>query len=561
MLRIFAPSRPAADPAAHPAAAPAVHPAASLEAGLPNHTEAQPQPPQDIRPAGVGAGAGVTVVAAHRAEPAPSADAVRNQPAPRVVDLLDSAWQKLTSAVHSLPDTSRKDEILSTATRCGKKIAKAQSAAARIEAWDLQQGHDVRISPQELLRLRADIKQCAQSVGEALADLDQLATSVRDYPDNEAPGTRAIVLMGIAGIVSALAMLVVTVACPPLGLALLGALAAGGAAGGGYLIHKLCQAASAHEGFERANGDVSGALRQSLEQARALEARFNDELAPALMRNATLRTTKDLQEFLERQMSLNRFAGDVTQRRAEWQRDITTQLHADLPRDQSELVYPCEIADERLIPPGFRDGLAALPAEQQQREIDKRLPGAIDIAINKIRAAADGNDDTFDALLYLITQRPRNAVENAAMTVLARAIGLSEAFSTAAGQKINLVQIACDESGRAIGGTITYKLYQPAPELGLNALYIMPLGAGEIMLAPEDAGLQAVATFALEGRNIKVTSLTFNATLSILAACAEMFAPEVDRLAQSGNPQDFVFDEKPAGSNVPVPGDPPAGRG
>ncbi|KAB0598292.1 hypothetical protein [Cupriavidus gilardii] len=147
------------------------------------------------------------------------------------------------------------------------------------------------------------------------------------------------------------------------------------------------------------------------------------------------------------------------------------------------------------------------------------------------------------------------------MTVLARAIGLSEAFSTAAGQKINLVQIACDESGRAIGGTITYKLYQPAPELGLNALYIMPLGAGEIMLAPEDAGLQAVATFALEGRNIKVTSLTFNATLSILAACAEMFAPEVDRLAQSGNPQDFVFDEKPAGSNVPVPGDPPAGRG
>ena len=122
------------------------------------------------------------------------------------------------------------------------------------------------------------------------------------------------------------------------------------------------------------------------------------------------------------------------------------------------------------------------------------------------------------------------------------------------------MQIACDESGRAIGGTITYKLYQPAPDIG-TALHIMPLAAGNIVPAPEDAGLRAVATFALEGRSIKITSLKFKATLSILAACAEMFAHEIDRLAQSGDPRHFVFDEKPSSSNVPVPGDLSAGGG
>lgn len=531
------------------------NPAASLPDTSSIRSEAHPQP-HEIEPSRVDA------AAANGAQHVQPTGAVEHPPAPRVIDLLDAGWQELTNAVHSLPDTSRKAEILSSAARCGKKIADAQCAAARIEAWDLQQHNDVRITRQELLRLRADIKQCAKSVGDALADLDQLATDVRDYPDNEAPGAKAILLLGIAGIASALAMLVVTVAFPPLGLVLLGALAAGGAAGGGYLIHKICQAASAHEGFERANSDVSGALRQSLEQARALEARFNDELLPALMRNAKLRSTEDLQEFFADQMALNRFAsyGDVTKQRAEWRRDLIAQLQADIPRDQSELVYPCEIANERLIPPGFGEGLAGLPVEQQQKEIRNRLPGAVDIAMEKIHAAAEGNDDTFDALLYLITQRPRSAVENAATIALARAIGLPEAITTAAGQKINLVQIACDESGRAIGGTITYKLYQPAPDIG-TALHIMPLAAGNIVPAPEDAGLRAVATFALEGRSIKITSLKFKATLSILAACAEMFAHEIDRLAQSGDPRHFVFDEKPSSSNVPVPGDLSAGGG
>lgn len=478
--------------------------------------------------------AGAHAAAADGTEQARNADAAASPPLPRVTDSLDNSWQILTTAVHALPASERKETVLSAMAQCGKKVAKAQDAAAKIEFWDTAQARELRIKHQELLRLRSEIKECSQSVTEALQDLDHLATQIDEYPDNESPSTKAMVLASIAGVAGALAMLIVTVAFPPLGLVLLGGLAFGGAAGGGYLIHKICQAASAHEGFEKANSNVSGYLRQSLEQANALERRFNSELIPALMKNANVLATEKLQEFLDAQIALAPFEqnDDSVEARQAWRNDVYQQLVKDLPRDQSELVYPCEIGGEPLLPHGRRIG------------VDE----AMTIVGKKIEAAAGDDIDTADALLYLVAQRPRNAVENAAKMAASAAIGLPSGIPIAGGSAINLVQIVCDESGKAVGGKITYKLYHPDREHGAP-LHIMPPGVGEPTLAPEDADLLATATFKLEGRNIKVTSFDFRASVSLLATCAEIYANDIHEQALSGRADQFVFPDAPLASS------------
>lgn len=477
------------------------------------------------------------------------ANSVDTPPLPRASDLLDTSLRKLSAAVHALPQADCKEAVLTAMSQCSKKVADAQNAAALIEASDLLQAHSIAVKPQELLRLRSNIRDCSRSVGEALQELDQLATNVQQYPDNETPSTKAMVLAGIASVAGALAMLVVMVAAPPLGLVLLGALAIGGAAGGGYLIHKICQAAFAHGQFEKADRELSGRLRESLQLARTLERRFNSELLPVLNDNAKAQAMLQAQQFLDRQMALplSESRGDVSVAREKWRGSVERLLEEDIPRDQSESVFPYEIAGERLLPHGFHAGLDGMTLEDRQVETAKRTTEAKKAVIAKIGNAAK-DDDSFDALLYLMTQRPRNAVENAAKVALAGAIALPSdqmAVTTAAGARINLVQIACDESGKAVGGTITYKLYQTEPgrQRGASPLHIMPLGLGDEIQAPEDASLEAVATFDLEGRSIKVTSLDFRASPSFLAACAEVHADDIDLAARSGRQELFVFRE------------------
>lgn len=502
---------------------------------------ADPPPDRSIPPEKALPENEIQIAGAHAAAPdgpeqARNADAAAGPPLPRVTDSLENSWRKLAAAVHALPATERKETVLSAMAQCGKKVAKAQGAAAKIELWDTAQARNLVITRQELLRLRSEIQECSKSVTDALQDLDHLATQIHECPDNESPSTKAMVLAGIASVAGALAMLIVTVAFPPLGLVLLGGLAVGGAAGGGYLIHKICQAASAHDGFEKANGDVSGCLKESLKQARALEDRFNDELLPALMANSKAQVTGMLQAFLDAEMADTKFQKNDQglPAREAWRTDAYHQLIKDLPRDRSEDVYPCEI-----------DGLPLLPSDRSPVEPEK----AVGIIRDKIQTAAKGDIETADALLYLVAQRPRNAVENAAKTAVAGAIGLSASSVTmAGGSAIKLVQIACDETGKAVGGTITYKLYH-SDGVQDKPLLIMPPDVGEPALAPEGADLLATAKFTLDGRNIKVTSFDFRANVSLLATCAAVHEKDIREKALSGKPEDFVFPDPAVSSS------------